>query len=122
MGVDASATPPGDGVDDPHYLIISQSSPGGSVDTSVPSDGFSIPTWFANDANSRWFGVKSNNDSDGPAGSYTDRIAFTSLVDVVLPSVAISGLWRTDDPGVDVLINGFSVSPISVYFKSLTAP
>ena len=119
-GVDGAGTPLGGGVDDPHYAIFAQPGAGSLVDSTVPVDGFPIPPWVANDANSRWIGP-ATADAVGPPGGYIYRTSFTLPVDVDLSTVLITGLWGTDDPGLDILINTASTSNTSSGFGSLTA-
>jgi len=95
-GVDNGGVPLPDNVDDPHYAIIAQPSPGGLTDTTIPADGFPIPPWAANDADSRWIAPNTDNGV-GPAGSYTYRTTFTVPAVADLSTVTISGLWGADD-------------------------
>jgi hypothetical protein len=109
-GVDASGNPLPDGtIGDPHYTITSV--PSGSTDIRVrtSSGGFPIGPWLPDNATSAWVGPNNAADLSSPEGDYTFQTSFTldSLAD--LSSVTISGRWATDNPGVDILLNGNSL-------------
>jgi hypothetical protein len=119
-GVDAfgNALPPPTGNSvDPHYKIIA--SPSGPLPAvTVDETLFPIASgpWVPNSPGSRWIGPSSTFGL-GPAGSYVYRTQFS------LPSnatqVIILGLWGTDDPSVDIFLNGFAQAQTSAGFTSL---
>lgn len=103
---------------DGNYTVIS--SPAGSfVPSAVDDTSFPFPIWVANSPLiSRWVGTSAQS-SNGPAGTYVYRTSFNLPANANLGSVAISGMWGTDDPGLDILINGSSTSQISGGFTVL---
>lgn len=117
-GLDNGGALLGGNVDDPHYDIISQPSPGGLVDLTIPVDGFPIGPWLANDGDSQWIGPN-GNDGNGPEGDYTYRTTFTLPGDAILDDVWITGSWGTDNSGLDILINGMSTGQTSGGFGGL---
>jgi len=120
-GVDGSGVALGDNVLDPHYTLTAQPNNGTFLAETVFDDTFPIPPWVANNAGSRWIGPDSDNDANGPTGDYTYETTFTLLGNVNLGSVVISGLWGTDNIGLDILINGISTLQANVnQFGSLT--
>lgn len=108
-GVDAFANawiPPG--VPDLHYTVTS-SPIGAFIPVDIDDTNFPFPPWFANNPFSRWIGPAAQYGS-GPNGFYTYRTTFTLPANAILGSASISGLWGTDDPGIDILINNVSTS------------
>ncbi|NQT51037.1 PEP-CTERM sorting domain-containing protein [bacterium] len=120
-GVDDSGTPLADNVGDPHYDLISQPESGSLTETTIPADGYPIPPWLGNDADSRWIAPNEDNGT-GPAGSYTYRTTFMLPDTADLDAALISGGWASDDGGAltDILINGVSIGQISGGFGGLT--
>ncbi|XOV87037.1 MAG: PEP-CTERM sorting domain-containing protein [Pseudomonadota bacterium] len=114
-GVDASGTPLGASVADPHYTLISQ--PGTSYTATTVPEGYPIGPWVANDSNSRWIGPNTYQ-AQGSVGYYTYRTTFTLGAMTDLGSVSITGRWATDDPGTSLRINGVSTGE---YSPSLSA-
>jgi hypothetical protein len=102
---------------DGNYTVISSPlgpfTPVAVDDTVYPFPAF----WVANNSpNSRWIGT-SAQFSDGPNGNYLYRTTFNLPANAT--SATISGLWGTDDPGLDILINGNSTGQLSAGFSSL---
>jgi hypothetical protein len=100
-GTDATNTAllGGDGVTDPHYQIVSSTSPGFA--------GLQAVTYYngayqAEDADSRWVSL----GADGNPGNNTTlyRLVFT-LAGLDAATASISGLWGTDNYG-SILLNG----------------
>ena len=119
-GVDNAGALLGDSVNDPHYTITVD--PQGAGDATVPNDGFPIPPWLANDANSRWIGPATDHDANGAAGDYTYRTTFTLPANANLASVSITGNWATDDGGLRISLNGTNTNnPPSAGFSGYTA-
>ncbi|NQT88185.1 PEP-CTERM sorting domain-containing protein [bacterium] len=109
-GVDASGAPLPDGtIGDPHYTIAS--TPGGSTDIRVRTSagGFPIGPWLGDNATSAWIGPNNAVDLSSPLGDYTFQTNFTLAGLADLSSVTISGAWASDNPGVDILLNGNSL-------------
>lgn len=118
-GVDNSGNAWGSaGVPDIHYSVIASPS-GAFTPVTVDDTTFPIPPWVANNSLSRWIGPAATF-ADGPVGSYTYRTTFTLPTNAILSSASISGLWGTDDLGLDILINANSTSQTSGGFTSLT--
>ena len=107
------------GVPDPHYSVIASPS-GLFTPVTVDAANYPFPYWISNNAFSRWIGPAATY-ANGPAGNYTYRTTFSLPVNAILGSVSISGLWGTDDPGTDILINGASTSQTSLGFTTLTS-
>ena len=62
--------------------------------------------WLINNPGSRWIGPDAS--SNGAGGNYVYRTTFTVPANAILSTVNVSGLWATDDQGIDVVINGIS--------------
>jgi hypothetical protein len=108
----------GAGVVDTHYSLIVQ--PGSS--TAVTVDHLNWPIapngpWVINNPLSRWIGP--DQTSQGPAGNYTYRTTFNVPANAILSTVNVSGLWGTDDPSIDIYINGNSTGNVSAGFTTL---
>lgn len=110
---------PTHGTTDGNYTIISSPAPYTAVtidDTTWPI----MPNgpWVINNPTaSRWIGPA--RDSYGLPGNYIYRTTFTLPPTANLGTVNISGLWGTDDPGLDILINGGSTGNLSAGFTTL---
>lgn len=89
---------------DGNYSVVT--SPLGTFTPVAVDDSlYPFPLWVANNPNfSRWIGT-SNQSSNGPAGVYTYRTSFNLPANADLNSVVITGLWATDDPGLNILVN-----------------
>lgn len=103
---------------DPHYSVVASPS-GAFTPVAIDDTVYPFPPWLANNAFSRWIGPAALF-ADGPAGFYTYRTTFNLPSSTILSSVSITGLWGTDDPGNDILINGTSTSQTSPGFTSLS--
>ncbi len=119
-GVDNAGLALGDNVADPHYTLTVD--PSGLGAATVTDDNFPIPPWLANDGDSRWIGPADGGDANGPAGLYVYETSFTLPDNANLRSVHITGAWATDNPGVDIMLNGTSVGAgqVSSGFTSFT--
>lgn len=106
----------GNGATDVNYTLVAPGVVTGST-AAVTDDGFPIPPWVANDADSRWIGPASTagQNSDGPAGNYFYRTTF-DLTGLDPTTAALSGFWSTDNAGVDILINGVSTGQTIPFF------
>ncbi|MCA9259999.1 MAG: hypothetical protein KDA61_12395 [Planctomycetales bacterium] len=115
-GVDQLGIALSDGVDDPHYALLTQPGGGSLFDQTTPADGFPIPPWLANDSSSRWIGPLAN-DAEGPPGDYLYRTTFDlSSLEFSEWSFEIIGVWASDNAGVDILINGVSTGQTNQQF------
>jgi hypothetical protein len=90
---------------DPHYTLISSADslfpgPNAYAVTSLWPTWVSVGGWIAPNASTVF------SPYNAP-GNYTYRTTF-SLEGVDLTSVSLSGLWASDNAGVDILLNGQS--------------
>lgn len=118
-GTNASnvALPGGDGVIDPHYVIVSSTSPGFAGNQAVT---FFHPAYAPNDADSRWISLSST----GSPGSNTTTYRLTFDLTGFNPVTAsISGSWGADNIAT-MLLNGAPTGNVlsnPSNFSSLTA-
>lgn len=111
-GVDSTASRLlGDAID-PHYTVATVGSSTDPVATTpgsptfvLPEDGFPIPPWIANDAGSAWITPTQDDDANAPAGIY-DYSIFFDLTAGEASIFRLEGEWATDNPGLDIFING----------------
>ena len=118
-GLDGSGNYLAANANDGNYTVIS--SPAGAfTPVAVDDTTFPFPLWIANNPTaSRWIGP-SGQFAPGPFGAYTYRTTFNLPANANLSTAVINGLWATDDPGLDILINGNSTGQTSASFGSLT--
>lgn len=129
-GVDGAGAPLAGGVDDPHYSVVRVVPLAGIRDIVAP-EGFPLPAagpWVANDANSKWIGVATNdsgtldmNPDPSANGIYNWTTSFFVPFNADLSTISISGLWGSDNPGLDILLNGVGTGNTSSGFTSLDA-
>ena len=110
-GLDASRNPLADGLNDPHYFIVTNAD--GAPISAIVENSTAFPIvagpWLANTASSKWIGPRL--DSAGSAGLvsnngvYTYRTTF-DLTDHDPSTVFIQGRWSTDNLGVGIRVNG----------------
>lgn len=112
-GVDAGGTlqPNGTtlGIFSPYQLI---SVPlGSTMDTLIRTSagGFPIPPYIADNALSTWIGPNNDPSFVSPVGDYIYQTAF-DLTGLDSTTASLTGQWATDNNGVDILINGISLS------------
>jgi hypothetical protein len=99
---------------DPHYTL--SVVPVGSTNiigirTSV--GGYPIGPWIGDDTLSAWIGPSNDNMLDGPAGTYTYSSTF-NLSDLDPTTAQITGIWSTDNQGLNILVNGISTGNTSM--------
>lgn len=114
-GVDASGTPLADNALDPHYVITSPAASTPFVATSA--GGYPIGEWIGDNATSAW--IAPTADTFDAAVTFVYRTSF-DLTGFDPASALISGVWATDDPGTDILINGASTGNASCCFTGFT--
>ncbi|MBI3347339.1 MAG: PEP-CTERM sorting domain-containing protein [Burkholderiales bacterium] len=97
-GLNAAGTAQTGGLADAHYNVVSSGAPA-VVLTAPPG------TYAANSAASKWIWAQANGQ---PAiTTFTFRTTF-DLSGMDAASAQISGLWGTDNTGIDILLNGIS--------------
>ncbi|HXG47523.1 MAG TPA: immunoglobulin domain-containing protein [Methylomirabilota bacterium] len=107
-GVDASGAALADGETDTHYELLVNPDGTGAAPVVENSGAFPIVAgpWVANNAGSKWIGPRF--DTAGSAqGDYTYRL-LVDLTGFDPATVVISGVWATDNAGLDILVNGTS--------------
>jgi PEP-CTERM motif len=118
-GVDAGGTPLADGtIGDPHYSLISVAS-GSTTEIMVRTSvgGYPIPPWLPDDSLSAWIGPHNDQQLNSPNGTYDYQTTF-SLAGLDPTTASIGGNWSTDDPGLDILINGVSTGQTSLNYAT----
>jgi len=106
-GVDSTGTPlPNSSSSiDPHYSIIVNPDGGGSGANVEDESAFPIAgPWLNNTSISKWIAPRFNT-SGAAGGNYTYRTTF-DLTGLDPSTASISGLWATDNAGLDILLNG----------------
>jgi hypothetical protein len=115
-GVDNSGVPLPDSTIDPHYTLTVNpdvASTDAIVQTGIPG------AWLANSATSKWIGPQANTSASA-VGSYTYRTTI-DLTGRDPSTVIIFGRWATDNPGIDIQVNGVSTTNVNtVQFPSYT--
>lgn len=109
-GVDASGAPLGNNAAEVHYILAAVPSGTTAVRVATDANGFPLPPWL-NDAassTSRWIGLNSDTELNGPVGNYDYRTTF-DLTGFNIATVNIGGKWSVDNSGVDILLNGVSL-------------
>jgi hypothetical protein len=104
-GVDNAGMVLPNGVNDPHYAFIAPSPIVGAPLVRTSAAGFPImPSgpWLGDNTLSRWI---TPNPASGPVGTYFVRTTF-DLTGFDPSSAMITGMWTTDNNGVNILING----------------
>jgi hypothetical protein len=103
----------GNGVVDPHYQIVSSTSPGFAGQQAVTFQC----CYFPDDADSRWISL----GAGGSPGSNTTvyRLSF-DLTGLNHTTATISGLWGADNLGT-IILNGVSTGIQTSQFGFLTA-
>lgn len=97
------------------YTLSPTAGPPVTIDSTIwPING---GPWVANNANSRWIGP--DQSSQGPAGFYTYATQFVLPPTTNLSTVSVSGMWATDDWGLDIEINTGSTGQVSAGFSTL---
>ena len=118
-GVDAFGAPLSNGAVELHYTLLSVPGGTSNVRVGTSANGFPIGPWLGDNSTSAWIGPDSGSTLDGPVGDYTYRTTF-DLTGFVPGTTVINGQWSMDNLGVDILINGVSISPSSTDFTSWT--
>ena len=112
-GVDDGKVALDDGLVDPHYKLIVNPDSASSDAIVENSTVFPIVTgpWVANNAGSKWVGPRVETSAAAGAedagGDYTYRTT-VDLTGFDPASVVITGVWSTDNGGIDIIVNGHS--------------
>jgi len=106
-GVDASGNPlPNDTIGDPHYSLVSAPYPSTqTIQVITSANGYPDPPWVADDSVSAWIGPANDSIDDGPDGVYDYQTTFFASS---AGTVDLTGVWSTDNEGVDIELNGVS--------------
>jgi hypothetical protein len=90
---------------DPHYTLITV--PGGSSEILVraSSGSYPIPPYIGDFSLSAWIGPNNDSSLNGPVGEYIYRTTF-DLTGLDPSTAIITGQWATDNPGIDIVLNG----------------
>ncbi len=108
-GLDNNSYLLSDGATDPHYLIVSSADinyPGPNSKV-VLSEGFPMNCWIKNTQRSKWIAPRTDAGEFNEIGVYVYRITF-DLSAFKSHTAIITGIWTTDNNGVDILVNGKS--------------
>src|SRR5260370_9580375 len=119
-GVDGTGTPLSNNAAEMHYTLVSVPSGTTSLRVATSANGFPIGPWLGDDSLSAWIGPASDGSLDGPVGNYDYRTTF-DLTGFDPATASIAGQWSMDDTGVDILINGVSISPAWSNFTTSTS-
>ena len=96
-------------VGDLHYSLFGgPAGSNGQTRILTSAGGYPVPPYIGDNSLSTWIGPNGSDDLDGPIGVYIYRTTF-NLNGFDLSSVLISGLWSTDNAGMDIFINGHSL-------------
>jgi len=120
-GVDDNGVPlpNGPATLDPHYTIIA--GPAGLGPAHLEDEtAFPIVSgpWLANSPTSKWIAPQFNT-SGAPGGVYDYELLF-DLTGFDPATAYVTGSWATDNPGLDILLNGASTGQTSGGFGALT--
>lgn len=105
---------------DPHYSLILSSDnlfPGPEAKV-VLADIYPMNVWIQNNEYSKWISPRSDAGFSNNPGIYVYRISF-DLSKFKFNTAEVSGLWSTDDNGMDILINGKKTgnfTPFSAFY------
>ncbi len=110
-GVDATGTPLANGTLDTHYTLVAGPILG-APRAADSTNGFPIPPWIGDDSISAWIGPVGDGQLNGPVATYDYQTTF-SLTGFSAASASITGLWASDNEGVDILINGVSTGQVT---------
>lgn len=110
-GVDASGNPLAAGATDPHYTVV-ETGTSAEVMASVPG------SYVPNNASSQWIWENANGQPINVTRTFRTSFDLSGLDPT---SAVITGVWGTDNSGLDILINSASTGNTSGGFGSLTA-
>ena len=110
-GVDNNGGLLADGIVDPHYRLIQSTDPafpGPNAWVAQVRDFLLLPgNWMPNGPRSKWIGPRSDVVTGTRGGTYVWRTTF-DLTKLDPRTALITGLWASDNLGVDIRINGTS--------------
>lgn len=114
-----------DGAVDPNWTLVS------SADPSVPGPSTYVVTegqfplngpWVPDSATSKWIGPMADQSTGVLPGTYTYETTFTLPSN--LSNARITGVWTTDNDGMDIILNGVDLGYITGFtaFQNLNNP
>jgi hypothetical protein len=103
----------GNGVTDPHYVIVTSTSPGFDGASAVT---YFNPAYAPDDANSRWISLTSTGT---PGGNTTDYRLTFDLTGFDSATAIITGSWGADNAGT-MALNGVLTGNTTPGFSTLT--
>lgn len=114
-GLDAGGNPLADAGIDPHYslVVVPLGSGLGPNTFAALSTQYPLSTgdWIPNSASSKWIAPQADqstfDEANGVIGTYIYQMQF-NLTGYNPATAIINGIWTTDNPGQDILINGVS--------------
>ncbi len=111
-GVDDFGSLLPDGAIDPHYTLVSSPDPGfpGPNAFVAQQGGWVWGYWVPDSATSKWISPATNpSATQYPlTGNYVYQTTF-DLTGLDPSTAQISGIWTTDNAGVDIILNGTSL-------------
>ena len=113
-GIDDNFNLLNEGETDNHYKIYVSADkkfPGPDAKV-VLSNTYPMNVWFPNNDLSKWIAPRTDAGLANDEGVYVYRIVF-DLSKFKSKTAVVSGLWTSDDSGVDILINGKKTSNIT---------
>ncbi|MEO1460286.1 MAG: VPLPA-CTERM sorting domain-containing protein [Pseudomonadota bacterium] len=113
-----STTQVGDGALDGNWSVTS-SPLGAFTPIAITPDGFPIPPWVANDANSRWIGPATDGDGSAPSGTYTYSQTFEIAPGADTSLAFLEGQFAADD-SANMFLNGNLVASTTGGFSAFT--
>jgi len=104
-GVDALGNAQANNAAELHYTLANV--PGGTTGLRVATsaNNFPVGPWLGDDSLSAWIGPNSDYQLNGPVGDYDYRTTF-SLSGLNAATASITGVWSTDNSGVEIFLNG----------------
>jgi hypothetical protein len=113
-GIDGAGALLADGAADAHYTLVEVPVGSGYGSDTFVADSSKFPLstgdWMPNSSASKWIGPQADQSTfpnTTGSGVYKYRTTF-DLTGLDTLTTVISGQWSTDNPGLDILINGIS--------------
>ena len=116
-GVDASRNPLANNAAEIHYTLGNVPDGITALRVATSANNFPVGPWIGDNSLSAWIGPNSNPQLDGYVGDYDYRLTF-SLSGLNASTASITGVWSTDNSGVDIFLNGVSTGNTAGGFQS----